>query len=182
MAIARADSRRRLRPDSRPPGAARRLRKAVLALPLLLVPAPLPAHQDETYHNPVDRKAYTAPGGWKSYAPDTPAPPSTEKVDLENVRLLQDQEEMAARTSVPDLAAFIKVAQAAASGVFAHYDKAASLLVQFTCTPGKHVVQLASQGEPPRELLEAYYDKLVALEPLKVSGEVKFQFLLKVRP
>jgi hypothetical protein len=182
MAIARAGSRRRPRPDSRPPGTAQRLRKALLALPLLLVPALLAAHQDETYNNPVDRKAYTAPGGWKTYAPDTPAPPSTEKVDLENVRLLQDQEEMAARTSVPDLAAFIKVAQAAASGVFAHYDKAASLLVQFTCTPGKHVVQIASQGKPPQELLEAYYDKLVALEPLKVSGEVKFQFLLKVSP
>jgi hypothetical protein len=30
--------------------------------------------------------------------------------------------------------------------------------------------------------LEAYYDKLTALEPLRVSGEVKFQFLLKLRP
>jgi hypothetical protein len=180
--MAWVDSRRHLRADSRPPGAAQRFRKVVLALPLLLLPELLPAQQDETYHNPVDRKAYTAPGGWKTYAPDTPAPPSTKKVDLENVRLLQDQEEMAARTSVPDLAAFIKVAQVAASAVFAHYDKAASLLVQFTCTPGKHVVQIASQGEPPQELLEAYYDKLAALEPLKVSGEVKFQFLLKVRP
>jgi len=88
MAIARADSRGSLRPDSRPPGADQRLRKSVLALPLLLVPALLPAHQDETYNNPVDQKAYTAPGGWKTYAPDTPAPPSTEKVDLETWRRL----------------------------------------------------------------------------------------------
>ena len=176
MAIARAGAQAGWRPDAG-------LRTAILALPLLVLPVLAHAQQGgETYDNPVDHKAYTAPGGWKSYAPDTPASPSTEKVDLENVRLLQDQEEMAARTSVPDLVAFIKLAQAAASGVFARYDKAASLLVQFTCTPGKHVVQIASQGEPPQQLLGAYYDKLAALEPLKVSGEVKFQFLLKVRP
>lgn len=156
--------------------------KVLLAPPLLLLAAPVPAQEGQTYHNPVDQKAYTAPGGWRSYSPDTPAQPSTQKVDLENVRLLQDQNEMAARTSVPDLAAFIQRAQAAAAAVFARYDKAAALLVQFTCTPGKHVVQIASQGKPPQELMEAYYDKLAALEPLKVSGEVKFQFLLNVRP
>jgi hypothetical protein len=138
--------------------------------------------QDQTYQNPADKKAYTAPGGWKTYSPEEPVQPSAEKVALDHVRLLQNQEEIAARTTVEELTSFTKLAEAAASEVFFQYEKPASLLVQFTCTPGKHVVEIASEGEPPQDLLQAYYDKLIKMKPLRVSGEVKFQLMLKVKP
>lgn len=37
-------------------------------------------------------------------------------------------------------------------------------------------------GEPPQDLLQAYYDKLKNLKPLRVSDEVKFQLTIKVKP
>ena len=148
----------------------------------LLLLCALPGHaRDQTYQNPVDHKAYTAPGGWQTYAPDGGVPPASGGAVLDSVRLLQPQEEMAARTTVKELSAFIKLVQSAASEVFYQYDKSASLLVQFTCTPGTHVVEIAYQGEPSQDLIQAYYDKLKALTPLRVSGEVRFQIMLKIQ-
>ena len=141
--------------------------------------APAP---DEVYQNPVDKKSYVAPGGWNTYRPSGGVEPTAEKVSLEGVRLLQSQEEIGNRTSVRELATFIDLAHRAASEVFASYDTPAVLLVQFTCLPEKCPPDIAFQGEPPQELLRAYYDRLKQLKPLRVSGEVKFQFTLRVRP
>ena len=138
--------------------------------------------QEETYRNPADKKDYVAPGGWQNYTPDGGVTPSAEKVYLESVRLLQSQDEIASRTSAQELAAFIDLAHKAAAEVFASYVKPAVLLVQFTCVPGKCPPSIAYQGDPPQELLRAYYEKLRELQPLRCSGEVKFQFSLRVQP
>jgi len=138
--------------------------------------------QEEPYHNPVDKKTYVAPGGWDVYTPDGGVKPTGENVQLDGVRLLQSQDEIASRTSAPELAAFIDVAHKAAAEVFAAYDKPTVLLVQFTCAPGTCPAQIAYQGDPPQELLQAYHDKLGQLQPLRCSGEVRFQFTLRVRP
>ncbi len=127
--------------------------------------------QTETYQNPVDSETYVAPGGWKTYQPAPGVTPRQEEVSLDGVRLLQDQAEIASRTSVEELAAFIGLAH-----------KAAVLLVQFTCAPQKCPANIAFQGEPPKELLQAYYERLTQLQPLRISGEVKFQFTRKVQP
>jgi hypothetical protein len=140
------------------------------------------AAQDETYHNPADEKDYVAPGGWQAYRPDGGVRSTAEKVSLDSVRLLQSQDELASRTSVPDLAAFIGLARQAAAEVFVSYLEPAVLLVQFTCVPGKCPAAIAYQGDPPQDLLQAYYDKLGQLQPLRCSGEVRFQFTLQVRP
>ena len=157
------------------------LMKTIAAL-ILLVPALSGYAQDETYHNPVDKKAYTAPGGWQTYSPEGGVRPTADKVVLDNVRLLQAQAEIANRTTVEELASFIKLVELSATEVFSHYDKAATLLVQFTCTPGKHVVDIAFQGKPPEDLLQAYYDRLKNLKPLNVSDEVRFQLTINVKP
>jgi len=138
--------------------------------------------QEETYHNPVDKKAYVAPGGWQTYTPDGGVKPTGEKVSLDGIRLLQSQDEIASRTTVQELADFIDRAHKAGAEVFASYGKPAVIMVQFTCVPGKCPPSIASQGDPPQELLQAYYDKLEQLEPLRTSGEVKFQFTLQIRP
>ena len=138
--------------------------------------------QEDTYHNPVDQKGYVAPGGWQTYAPGGGVKPTTEKVDLDSIRLLQSQDEIASRTSVQELAGFIDRAHKAAAEIFGTYSKPAVILVQFTCVPGRCPPSIASQGDPPDALLQAYHDKLLTLQPLNCSGEVKFQFTLKVRP
>ena len=138
--------------------------------------------QEETYHNPVDKKTYTAPGGWKNYTPDGPVEATKEKVSIAGVRLLQSQDEIASRTTAQELAAFLDQAHKAAAEVFASYAKPAVIMVQFTCVPGKCPPTIAYQNDPPQELLQAYYDKLARLPPLQVSGEVKFQFTLQVQP
>lgn len=153
-----------------------------IAVTFVLLPAFLGHAQDQSYNNPIDKRSYTAPGGWQTYSPEGGVLPSTEKVVLDSIRLLQAQEEISSRTTVEELSSFVKLAQDSASEVFAHYEKPATLLVQFTCTPQKHVVDIAYQGEAPPDLLQAYYDKLKNLKPLRVSDEVKFQLTIKIRP
>jgi len=138
--------------------------------------------QNDAYQNPVDGKTYVAPGGWNTYKPQRRAKPIVGRVSLAGIRLLQSQAEIGARASPEDLSDFITRAHQAASEVFASYDKPATLLVQFTCRPNTCSAQIASQGDPPRDLLQAFYDRLTRLQPLKASGEVKFQFTLKVQP
>lgn len=138
--------------------------------------------QEETYRNPVDKKTYTAPGGWKSYTPEGPVEVTKGKVSIAGVRLLQSQDEIASRTTAQELATFLDQAHEAAVGVFASYAKRAVIMVQFTCVPGKCPPTIAYQNGPPQELLQAYYDKLARLPPLRVSGEVKFQLTLQVQP
>jgi hypothetical protein len=150
---------------------------------VVLLLSALPGYaQDQAYQNPIDDKAYTAQGGWETYLPEGGVQPSSEMAAIDSVRLLQNQEEMAARTAAAELSSFIKLAQSAVSQVFHHYDRPASLLVQFTCTPGEQVVEVAFAGEPPQDLLKAYYDKLTTLRPFRVSAEVKFQVMLKIQP
>lgn len=134
----------------------------------------------ETYPNPVDHKAYTAP--WNTYQPEGGVTKSGEKVELALVRLLVSEDDFGARTTAQETAAFIDRAHLAASEIFASYEKAAVLLVQFDCEPGKCRTEIASQGDPPDELLQKYYDRLKGLAPLRVTGEVKFQFTLDVHP
>lgn len=137
--------------------------------------------QDETYHNPVETQGSRAPpAGWQAHSAE--GKPTPRKVSLDSVRLLQSQDELASRTSVQELAAFIDLAQKAAAEVFASYGKPTVLLVQFTCVPSKCSPSIGVQGDLPRELLQAYYDKLRQLQALRCSGEIKFQVTLKVRP
>jgi hypothetical protein len=138
--------------------------------------------QQEKYHNPIDDKTYVAPGGSNTYQPADGINRTLDKVSLASVRLLQSEEEIDSRTSVQELATFINLAHKAAAEIFASYTKPAVLLVQFTCVPEKCPASIAYQGQPPRELLQAYYDRLTRLQPVRVTGEVKFQLTLKVRP
>jgi hypothetical protein len=138
--------------------------------------------QVEKYDNPVDKKTYVAPGGWNVYEPEGGVKGAGDKVALAGVRLLQSQAEIGEHTTVQELAAFIDRAHHAASEIFASYKKAAVLMVQFECVPNNCQASIAAQGEPPNDLLQAYYDSLMRLPPFRASGAVKFQITLNVRP
>ena len=143
---------------------------------------PTPTSAENSYNNPVDGKTYSAEGGWRTYQPESPLLKKLEKVSLGNVRLLQGEETVGSRTTPNALAAFVQSAVKAGAAVFADQPSPAQILVQFSCLPGKHTVQLAYDGSISSAQLQHFYDALVALTPLQVSDEVLFQFTVVVAP
>jgi hypothetical protein len=143
-----------------------------------------PASPDEAYLNPVDKKTYLAPGGWKTYLPETPRPDEPgRKVRTQHVRLLSSQSDIETRTTVADLAAFIREAERLADESFGKSGRRFQVMAQFHCQPTGHEVKLAHQGDATQELLQEYYDALTAAKKLRVKdGEVSFQLELSVSP
>jgi hypothetical protein len=139
---------------------------------------------DEVFHNPVDKKIYVAPGGWKTHQPEVPPPDDPRRmVKPEQVRLLTSEADMAARTDVLAVAAFLREAERLADVLFGSSGKQFRVMVQFTCKPAGHEVKLAHQGDVAQELLQAYYEALAAANKLPVrDGEVSFQLELSVSP
>lgn len=139
---------------------------------------------DEVHDNPIDDKAYVAPAFWKTHQPRERRPDDPgQKVKTELVRLLTTEAEIAARTDVSDLTAFVREAERLAHATFDQTDQQFRVLVQFTCSAWGHEVQLAHQGDAPQELLDSYYNALLAAKKLQVSaGEVSFQMELSVNP
>ncbi len=139
---------------------------------------------DEAYHNPVDQKTYVALGGWKTHKPEVPRPDEPgRKVRTEQVRLLTSEADMAARTDVSAVAAFLKEAERLEEVSFGSSGKQFRVMAQFTCKPAGHEVKLAHQGDATQELLQAYYDALVTAKKLPVrDGEVSFQLELSFSP
>lgn len=138
----------------------------------------------ERYDNPVDKKTYVAPSGWREYQPSVPRV-AEEKARIHNngVRLLTAQGEITARTSVESLVAFIKCAEVSAQTTLADVTANATILAQFACSPGKHDVQLAHEGNVSQDQLQSFYDALLALEAMPVtSGEISFQLTIKIDP
>jgi hypothetical protein len=139
---------------------------------------------DEAYHNPMDKKTYTAPGGWKTYQPQVPRQDEPGRnVKTEHIRLLTSEADMEARTTVAELAAFLREAERLADESFGESGRQFRVMVQFNCKPAGHEVRLAHQGDAAQELLQAYYDALTTAKKLPVKeGEVSFQLELSVSP
>ena len=140
--------------------------------------------ESETYKNPADGKTYVAPGGWKTYRPEQPAPqvPGT-KVKTDQIRLLTAEADIATRTTVADLATFIKEVQRLSEEKLGKLGRELKVLVQFDCTPEGHTVKLAFHGEASKELLKGYQDALQAVKKLPVKeGSVAFQVEMTVQP
>lgn len=144
------------------------------------------ATEDQAYLNPIDGKTYVAPGGWRTYQPQpgVKREPADEKVKLEHVRLLTPEDEIASRTSIEDLAKFIKRAEQIASKVFGKSDKRLKLLVEFTCSPSGHELQIAHQPEDVNKgLLQAFHNALTKMDKLRVkNGKLVFQAQWTVSP
>jgi len=133
------------------------------------------AQAPSRYDNPVDRKTYVTSGEFKTYAPAVPKDTRGQRVTTGGVRLLTGEPELKTRTSVQDLAAFIKIVEAKAASELVRNKSAMAALVQFNCRPGKCEVKMMSQGQVDDSILQALHDALTKLPPLKTSGEVIFQ-------
>jgi hypothetical protein len=138
------------------------------------------AAAQSVYENPVDGKTYVTPGQFKTYQPDTPRDTRGQRVITEGVTLLTGEPDLKLRVQVKALADFIQSAEFRAYPVLAKNPKAMSALVQFNCQVGKCDVKLATQGDADSTVLQALYDALVKLPPLKANGEVAFQLRFKV--
>jgi hypothetical protein len=139
----------------------------------------------EVYNNPIDKKSYVVPGGWKHYKSNVPQPDeSGKKVKMGSVRLLTSQEEIAARTTVDELANFIKEVAQIGEKSLGKSDKMFQIMAQFDCTPEGHEVKIAHQGDAPEEeLLQQYYDALKAMKKLPIKQDkVVFQVEFSVNP
>lgn len=138
---------------------------------------------NQRYDNPVDKKTYIAPGGWKEYQPSAPRKAEENaRIRSVGVRLLTAQGEIAERTSVDSMVAFFKRAETSAKTALAEVTEKATVVAQFSCSPGKHDVQLAHQGNVTQDQLQSYYDALLAMETMPVKGEVSFQLTIQVDP
>jgi hypothetical protein len=105
-------------------------------------------------------------------------------VTLGYVRLLTAEADFESRTSKNDLVTFLREAVRLAEDSLSSSGKQFKVLVQFTCRPDGHDVELGYQGDDvPQERLQQYFDALVAAERLPVShGELSFQLEISADP
>jgi hypothetical protein len=138
--------------------------------------------RDQEYVSPVDGRSYSAEGGWNAYQPTTPeGAPATSKVTIKQVRLLTPQRELAARSSVRELAAFCHQVQRCAQRAIGDRDDVAELVIRMRCTPEGHDVDLAGRGEMPQPVMQAFFEAVKQLARLPVQdGEVSFEIELTV--
>jgi hypothetical protein len=138
--------------------------------------------RDHEYVSPIDCQSYTAEGGWDAYQPTTPeGAPATSKVTIKQVRLLTPEHELAARSSVRELAAFCQEVQRCAQRSIGDRDDAAELLIRMRCTPEGHDVDVSSRGEVPQSVMQAFFEAVEQLARLPVQdGEVSFEIELTV--
>lgn len=110
------------------------------------------------------------------------APEPTESVKLEGVRLLADEQSIAASLSTEALSEYIKSVSEAIETIVKDSPTTFELLLQFELATGKPVtVQISNQGEVSQELLQKINDALLALQTPAISGDpVPFQVHYKV--
>lgn len=139
------------------------------------------------YQNPLDGKTYAgnvyvgqgADGA--SAAGTPPAAPVEQHVKMGALRLLTLEKDVAARADVQDIVAFVGRVHRLAEDQLGKSSKPFMVLVQFTCRPSAHDIQLAHQGDASEDLLNAFYTALKAVDPLPVrADEVAFQMEMSI--
>jgi hypothetical protein len=137
--------------------------------------------RDQEYVSPVDGRSYTAEGGWDAYQPTTERAQAASRVTINQVRLLTSEREMAARTSVDELAAFCQEVARCAQHTIGDHDDATELLIRLRCTCEGHDVELASRGDVSQPFMQALVDAVQQMARLPVQdGEVSFEIELTV--
>ncbi len=139
------------------------------------------AFGEDRYDNPVDHRSYVTDGEFKKYTPEKPRDTTGQRVVTNSIRLLTGDADLKQRVRVEDLASFIKSAQDKAYPILGKNKTPALVLVQFNCEPNRCEVEMASQGDPPKPILQELYDAMKSLPPLKTQGEVIFQLEINVR-
>jgi hypothetical protein len=136
--------------------------------------------RDQEHVSPVDGRSYIAEGGGDTYRPPEEAPVPG-NVTIKQVRLLTSEREMAARTSADELAAFCQEVRRCAQHTIGERDDPAELLIRLRCTPEGHDIDLASRGDVPQPVMQAFFDAVKKLAKLPVQdSEVSFDIEMTV--
>jgi hypothetical protein len=137
--------------------------------------------RDQEYVSPVDGRTYQAEGGWDAYGPTTPeGAPATNEVTIKQVRLLMAVDEVGARTSADELAAFCREVERCAQRAVGDRAVAAELVIRMRCTPEGHDVDLSDRAELPQLVMHAFFEAVKQLPRLPVQdGEVSFEIELR---
>jgi hypothetical protein len=137
--------------------------------------------RDQEYVSPVDGRTYQAEGGWDAYGPTTPeGAPATNEVTIKQVRLLMAVDEVGARTSAEELAAFCREVERCAQRAIGDRAVAAELVIRMRCTPEGHDVDLSDRAELPQPVMHAFFEAVKQLPRLPVQdGEVSFEIELR---
>ena len=134
----------------------------------------------ELYINPIDGQTYEASG-----PPCLPEGGVRRKSDrIQNVLLhfLIDDDAIAERTTVDSVVDFVERVEDTAQKALDPSTEQATVLAQFSCTPGNFSVELAHQGTLSEDLLNSFHEQLNKLEPLHVSSaEVIFQITIEIQ-
>ncbi|WP_141100912.1 hypothetical protein [Roseateles aquatilis] len=128
----------------------------------------------------LDQESPSASGQSQTYFQDRSRDARGQRVTMAGVTLLMPEAEIQKRTTVQDLAAFVKTAEASASRVLELNPSAMSARVQFECRVARCGIKLATKGDVEKTVRQALQDALVKLPPLKTSGEVHFQVEFRV--
>lgn len=132
--------------------------------------------RDEIYVSPIDARIYHAEGGWATHTPDQRAPGGLSG----EIRLLTPENDIVARTSAEELAEFCRQIKLCAEQMLTRHD-GADIVLRLRCTPEGHAVDLSGKGEVPPDVMQAFFDAIKTLPPLRVTdGDVSFEMQLSV--
>ena len=131
-----------------------------------------------TWHNEV----YVSPIDVRAYQPAVAGDAGpVSRVTIGQVRLMASEEEVAARTSRQDLAAFLQTLQRSLQHILGDHDEEAELLLRLRCTPQGHDASLSGRGEIPQEVMAMVFETIKQLPRLPVrDGEVSIEIELAV--
>lgn len=138
-------------------------------------------YRDDVYTSPIDGMVHAAEGGWSDAPSVAEDAPPTGDAKLGHVRLLTPLDQVAARTSIDELAAFIREIKRCAERVLGDRDDQVELLLRLRCRPHGHEVELSGRGETPPEVMQGFFEsiKRLASPPVR-DGEVSFEFDLTI--
>ena len=129
----------------------------------------------------VDGRSQTS-AGWNVFEPWN-RKEAADTVAITEVRLLTPEHEVAAQTSVAELAEFCQVIERCARSAVGDRDDAGELLIRMRCTADGHEVNLAGRGDVGQPVMSALYEAITQLAGLPVqTGEVSFEIELSVSP
>jgi hypothetical protein len=135
--------------------------------------------RDEIYVSPIDARVYRAEAGRDTHAPEASGEAAA-RVSGE-IRLFSSENEIIERTSAEELTAFCQQIKNCADRMLIGHD-GAEIVLRVRCTPQGHGVELSGKGEVPPDVMQAFFDTIKALPPLRVTdGDISFEMQLSVR-
>jgi hypothetical protein len=132
--------------------------------------------RDEVYVSPIDARTYRAEG-WQAHPPEQ-GEAAAARLSGE-IHLFTSDDDIMARTTPEELAAFCQQIKLCAERMLTQHD-GAEIVLRVGCLPQGHAVDLSGKGAVPPDVMQAFFDAIKALPPLRVSGEVSFEMRLSV--